>query len=150
MSWYLPVPQYADEATGTTWRVSRAWFDKKPGNYVLEVVSQGRTRALRGAYLRQGRFELVPLDDPELPALRAEAQEGELINRPTGVRWSGRRAETLRFSGQGRPSRPPNAAHAWTFSWVPAAPSRPPQDPSQLRGRHRFQHRPGTDPERAE
>jgi hypothetical protein len=28
MSWYLPVPQYADEATGTTWRVSRAWFDK--------------------------------------------------------------------------------------------------------------------------
>jgi hypothetical protein len=100
MSWYLPVPQYADEATGTTWRVSRAWFDKRPGNYVLEVVSQGRTRALRGAYLRHGRFELVPLDDPELPALRAEAQEGELIayrpHRRAVVRAEGRYIKIFR------------------------------------------------------
>ena len=79
MSWYLPGPQYADEATGTTWRVCRAWFDKRPGNYLLEVQSQGRARALHGAYLRQGHFELVPADDPELPALRAEAQQGELL-----------------------------------------------------------------------
>lgn len=79
MSWYLPVRQYVDEATGTTWRVRRAWFDRRPGDYVLEVLSQGRDRALRGAYLRQGRFELVPPDDPELPALRTEAQQGELI-----------------------------------------------------------------------
>ena len=79
MSWYLPVPQYADEATGTTWRVRRAWFDRRPGDYVLEVLSRDRTRAVRGAYLRQGRFELVPPDDPELPALRAEAQHGEIV-----------------------------------------------------------------------
>jgi hypothetical protein len=76
---HLPGPQYADEARGTTWRVRRAWFDKRPGDYVLEVISQDRTRALRGAYLRHGRFELAPLDDPELPALRAEAQQGDLI-----------------------------------------------------------------------
>ncbi|RKR13706.1 hypothetical protein C8D78_3364 [Arthrobacter oryzae] len=44
MSWYLPVQQYLDEATGTTWRVRRAWFDRRPGDYVLEVLSQGRDR----------------------------------------------------------------------------------------------------------
>ncbi|MDF9750479.1 phosphotransferase [Arthrobacter sp. ES3-54] len=100
MKWYLPVPQYADEATGTTWRVSRAWFDKKPGDYVLEVLSQGRTRALRGAYLRQGRFELAPLDDPGLPSLRAEAQQGELItyrpHRRAVVRGEGRYSKIFR------------------------------------------------------
>ena len=79
MSWYLPVPQYTDEATGITWRVRRAWFDRRPGDYVLEVLSRDRTRAVRGAYLRHGRFELVPPDDPELPALRTEAQHGELV-----------------------------------------------------------------------
>jgi len=79
MSWYLPVQQYADEATGTTWAVRRAWLDRRPGDYVLEVLSRDRTRAVRGAYLRHGRFELVPPDDPELPAMRAEAQHGELV-----------------------------------------------------------------------
>ncbi|MEV5052227.1 hypothetical protein [Arthrobacter sp. LAR12-1-1.1] len=100
MSWYLPAPQYADEATGTTWCVCRAWFDKRPGDYVLEVLSQGRTPALRGAYLRHGRFELVPLDDPELPALRAEAQQGELIayrpHRRAVVRAEGRYIKIFR------------------------------------------------------
>jgi len=79
MSSYLPAPIYTDEATGTTWRVRRAWLDKKPGNYVLEVLSRGPTRAVGGAYLRNGRFDPVPLDDPQLPALRAETQQGELI-----------------------------------------------------------------------
>ncbi len=100
MSWYLPGPQYADEATGTTWRVRRAWFDWRPGNYVLEVLSQGRSRALRGAYLRHGRFELVPLDDPKLPALRAEAEQGELIayrpHRRAVVRAGGRHIKIFR------------------------------------------------------
>ena len=40
------------------------------------------------------RFELVPLDDPELPAMRAEAQQGELIayrpHRRAVVRAEGR------------------------------------------------------------
>ncbi|SFT68727.1 hypothetical protein [Arthrobacter sp. ov118] len=79
MSWYLPGLEYADEATGTTWRVNRAWFDRRPGDYVLEVQDQGQAGAVRGGYLRHGRFELVPLDDPELPALRAEAEQGELV-----------------------------------------------------------------------
>jgi hypothetical protein len=67
---------------------------------VLEVLSQGRTRAVRGAYLRHGRFELVPLDDPKLPALRAEAQQGELIayrpHRRAVVRAEGRYIKIFR------------------------------------------------------
>ncbi|MET4097254.1 hypothetical protein [Arthrobacter sp. UYCu712] len=100
MSWSLPVPQYADDGTGTTWRVRRAWFDRRPGDYVLEVTSQDPTRAIRGAYLRHGRFELVSLDDPELPALSAEAQQGELIayrpHRRAVVRAEGRYIKIFR------------------------------------------------------
>jgi hypothetical protein len=100
MSWYLPEPQYADEATGVSWRVRRAWFDRNPGDYVLEVLGQEGTRALRGAYLRQGRFELVPLDDPKLPALPQEARQGELIayrpHRRAVVRADGRYIKIFR------------------------------------------------------
>jgi hypothetical protein len=81
MIWHPPQSNYFDE-TGTAWRVHRAWHDKKPGEYVLEVLTPGRP-GVRGAHLSQGRFELLPEDDPQLPALRTERQHGEIIcHRP--------------------------------------------------------------------
>ena len=79
MDWTVPVPLSADDDTGTTWQVRRAWRDKTPGCYVLEVLAPG-WRGVRGARLRHGRFELLPLEDPGLPALRAEAQQGEIFS----------------------------------------------------------------------
>ncbi|MDQ0819332.1 aminoglycoside/choline kinase family phosphotransferase [Arthrobacter sp. V4I6] len=77
MNWHPPLSTYTDEA-GTVWRVHRAWHDKKPGEYVLEVVTPGQP-GVRGAHLSSGRFRLLPEDDPELPALRAEREHGEII-----------------------------------------------------------------------
>jgi aminoglycoside/choline kinase family phosphotransferase len=68
----------AHDGAGTAWEVRRAWPYKAPGDYVLEVFTPGRP-GVRGARLRQGHFNLIPLDDPKLPALRAEAEQGELI-----------------------------------------------------------------------
>jgi hypothetical protein len=79
MGWTCLVPLSADDDTATTWQVRRAWPDKTPGEYVLEVLTAGRP-GVRGARLRHGHFELVPLDDPGLPALRAEAEQGEVIS----------------------------------------------------------------------
>ncbi|MGY2744939.1 phosphotransferase [Arthrobacter sp. UYCu723] len=79
MDWPSPVPTSADDDTGTSWLVQRAWPDKTPGEFVLEVLTPGRP-GVRGAHLRHGHFELIPLDDPGLPALRGEAQKGELIS----------------------------------------------------------------------
>ncbi|MCU1533123.1 MAG: hypothetical protein JWO49_2694 [Arthrobacter sp.] len=79
VDWPSPVPLCADDGTGTTWQVQRAWPEKTPGEFVLEVLTPGRP-GVRGARLRHGHFELIPLDDPELPALRGEAQQGELIS----------------------------------------------------------------------
>ncbi len=78
MSWSSPVPLFADDGTGTTWQVQRAWPFWTPGDYVLEVRTPGRP-GVRGAHLRGGHFELIPPDDPRLPALRAETQHGELV-----------------------------------------------------------------------
>jgi hypothetical protein len=78
MNWQPPLSDYADD-TGTAWHVHRAWHDKKPGDYVLEVVTPGRP-GVRAAHLESGHFELLPLDDPELPALRAEAHRGEIVS----------------------------------------------------------------------
>lgn len=78
MDWTSPVPLSADDDAGTAWQVRRAWPDKTPGCYVLEVLAPGLP-GVRGASLRHGHFELIPLDDPELPALRAEAQQGEIF-----------------------------------------------------------------------
>lgn len=77
MIWQPPCPEYSD-ATGTTWQVHRSWHDKEPGDYLLEVTAEGRV-GVRGGRLRQGFFELMPDDDPRLPALQAEAQHGVLI-----------------------------------------------------------------------
>ena len=77
--WPCRVPLSVDDDTGMTWQVRRAWLDKAPGEYVLEVLAAGRP-GVRGAHLRQGHFELIPLDDPGLPALRQEAQQGEVIS----------------------------------------------------------------------
>jgi hypothetical protein len=79
MDWPSPVPLSAVDDTGTSWRVQRAWPDGTPGDYVLEVRTPGRP-GVRGAHLRHGQFELIPPDDPGLPALRAEAQQGEVIS----------------------------------------------------------------------
>jgi hypothetical protein len=79
MDWPSPVPVSADDDTGTSWLVQRAWPDNTPGEFVLEVLTPGRP-GVRGAHLRHGRFELIPLDDPGLPALRGEAQRGVLIS----------------------------------------------------------------------
>lgn len=77
--WPSPIPASADDETGTSWLVQRAWPDTTPGEFVLEVLTPGRS-GVRGAHLRHGQFELVPLDDPGMPALRAEAEQGELIS----------------------------------------------------------------------
>ena len=79
MDWPSAVPASADDATGTSWLVQRAWPEKTPGEFVLEVRTPG-VPGVRGAYLRHGQFELITLDDPGLPALRGEAQQGELIS----------------------------------------------------------------------
>jgi len=93
MGWPSPVPLSADDDTGTTWRIQRAWPDTTPGDYVLEVLTPGQPGA-RGAHLRHGQFELIPPDDPGLPALRAEAQQGEVISyrpyRQAVIRAEGR------------------------------------------------------------
>jgi aminoglycoside/choline kinase family phosphotransferase len=77
MRWHPPLPTYTDDA-GTAWHVHRAWHDKKPANYVLEVLAPGQP-GVRGAQISHGRFALLPEDDPELPALRAEREHGEVI-----------------------------------------------------------------------
>jgi hypothetical protein len=78
-SWPSSVPASADDGTGTSWLVQRAWPEKTPGEFVLEVLAPGLP-GVRGAHLRHGQFELIPPDDPGLPALRREAQHGELIS----------------------------------------------------------------------
>ncbi|CAI3803727.1 phosphotransferase family protein [Pseudarthrobacter sp. MM222] len=79
MDWPSPVPLSADDEAGTTWQVRRAWPVPTPGDYALEVLTPGEP-GVRGARLRQGRFNLIPPDAPKLPALRAEAQKGEVIS----------------------------------------------------------------------
>ena len=79
MNWLPPVPSTAVDKSGRTWQVHRAWPDRIPGNYILEVLTPGRT-GVRAAHLRSGHFELVPRDDPGLPALRAQARRGEVIS----------------------------------------------------------------------
>lgn len=78
MNWHPPLWNYTDDA-GTAWRVRKAWPDKEPGKYLLEVVTAGRP-GVRGAHLSHGNFELLPEDDPELPALRTERQRGEVTS----------------------------------------------------------------------
>lgn len=78
MDWTSPVPLSAEDKSGTTWHVRRAWPDRRPGCYLLEVSTPGQP-GVRGARLRHGHFKLIPLDDPRLPALQVEAQQGELI-----------------------------------------------------------------------
>lgn len=99
MDWPSPVPLSADDDTGTTWQVRRAWSVMTPGDYVLEVMTPGLP-GVRGARLRQGRFKLIPLDDPRLPALLAQAQQGEVISyrpyRQAVVRAEGRYIKIFR------------------------------------------------------
>jgi aminoglycoside/choline kinase family phosphotransferase len=77
MRWHPPLSSYTDDA-GIVWLVHRAWPDRKPGNYVLEVLAPGQP-GVRGAQISRGRFTLLPEDDPELPALRTERKHGEVI-----------------------------------------------------------------------
>ncbi|MCX6497266.1 MAG: hypothetical protein NTU93_00515 [Arthrobacter sp.] len=82
MSWLPPLPKSAVDDSGRTWQVRRAWPDRTPGDYKLEVTSTGEP-GVRAAHLRSGHFELVPRDDPGLPALVVEARHGEIIaHRP--------------------------------------------------------------------
>lgn len=76
-----PLSNYVDDA-GTAWHVHRAWSDKTPGDYVLEVRTPGQP-GVRGAHLRSGHFELLPDYDPGLPAFQEEARHGVVIcHRP--------------------------------------------------------------------
>ena len=79
MNWLPPVPKSAVDNSGRTWQVHRAWPDKTPGDYIAGGHDAGRA-GVRAAHLRSGHFELVPQDDPGLPALRAEARRGEIIS----------------------------------------------------------------------
>ena len=85
MTWHPPLWNYTDDA-GTAWRVRNAWPDMEPGEYLLEVEAAGRP-GVRGAHLSHGHFEILPEDDPGLPALRTERQHGEII-----AHWPYRRA----------------------------------------------------------
>lgn len=85
MSWVPPVPPSAVDASGQTWQIHRAWPAFTPGDYVLEVLAPGQP-GVRGARLRGGRFELLPDDDPGLPALRAEARHGEIVSHRPHIR----------------------------------------------------------------
>jgi hypothetical protein len=102
MDWPSPVPASAEDDTGTSWLVQRAWPDETPGEFVLEVLTPGRS-GVRGAHLRHGKFELMPSDDPGLPALRGEAQQGELISywpyRQAVVRAEGRYIKIFKPGG---------------------------------------------------
>ncbi len=99
MSSTHPVPMDVVDDIGRPWHVVRAWPDKTPGDYLLEVRAQGRT-GVRAAHLRRGHFTLVPEDDPGLPALRAEAQCGEIIahhpHKRALIRAGGRYAKVFR------------------------------------------------------
>ncbi|MDQ0823267.1 hypothetical protein QFZ79_001009 [Arthrobacter sp. V4I6] len=72
------IPRSATDETGASWQILRAWPYRTPGDFTLEVQAPGRP-GVRGARLREGHFELIPLDDPRLPALRAEAQQGVIV-----------------------------------------------------------------------
>jgi hypothetical protein len=93
LDWPSPVPASAEDHTGTTWLIQRAWPDEAPGAFVLEVLTPGQP-GVRGGHLRHGHFELVPLDDPGMPALRGAVQQGVLISywpyRQAVVRAEGR------------------------------------------------------------
>ena len=78
MSWASPIPLSATDETGATWQILRAWPYTTPGDYTLEVRTPDRA-GVRGARLRDGDFQLVPLDDPRLPALYAEAEQGVIV-----------------------------------------------------------------------
>ena len=101
MSWLPPVPPSAVDSAGQTWQIHRAWPAFTPGDYLLEVVTPGQP-GVRGARLRDGRFELLPDDDPGLPALRAEARHGEIVSHRPHIR-AVIRAEALLH--QGLPAR---------------------------------------------
>lgn len=82
MSWLPPVPQTAADQSGRIWHIHRAWPDRTPGDYVLEVAAAG-LQGVRGALLRSGQFELLEGSDPALPALQEEARHGVIIcHRP--------------------------------------------------------------------
>ncbi len=85
MNWLPPVPASAVDTSGRTWAVHRAWPDLIAGGYVLEVVTPGLP-GVQGACLRDGQFELLPGEDPGLPALRAEARHGDVISHRPGIR----------------------------------------------------------------
>ncbi|MCU1553697.1 MAG: Phosphotransferase enzyme family [Arthrobacter sp.] len=78
MTWSSPIPPSATDEAGTTWQILRAWPYRMPGDYTLEVRAAGRP-GVRGAQLRHGQFSLIPPDDPRLPALRAEAEQGVIV-----------------------------------------------------------------------
>lgn len=78
MNWHPPVPLQAIDDTGRPWLVHRAWPDKTPEEYILEVRTPGRT-GVRAAHFRGGRLELVRPDDPGLPCLESEGHLGEII-----------------------------------------------------------------------
>jgi hypothetical protein len=79
MSWLPPVPQTAVDESGRTWHIHRAWADRIPGDYALEVVAPGQ-QGVRGAHLRSGHFELLSGYDPGLPAFQEEAPRGVVIS----------------------------------------------------------------------
>ena len=121
MNWHPPLPEYIDDA-GTAWRVHKAWHDRKPGEYVLEVLTAGRP-GVRGAHLSHGRFDAPARGRPGAagPPDRTGARGNHLPTGPTCGRSSGRRAGTSRSSGPAAQWSPRNAAPRWTILLDPGA-----------------------------
>lgn len=80
MNWHPDIPSFVTDAAGTARQVRRAWPGQVAGEYVLEVLAaeQG-VSGVRAGHLRQGVFAEVPLDDPKLPSLAAEASRGVVV-----------------------------------------------------------------------
>jgi aminoglycoside/choline kinase family phosphotransferase len=79
MTWYPPVPREAVDQAGRRWLVGRAWPERMPGRYVLEVLAPEQP-GVRAAHLQHGLFELVPDGgDVLLPALTSAARLGDVL-----------------------------------------------------------------------
>lgn len=77
MNWHPPVPARVSDG-GDVWRVRRAWPGPSAGEFVLEVRVPARP-GVQAAHFRQGNFDPVPLDDPQIPSLAREAAKGNVI-----------------------------------------------------------------------
>ena len=145
MDWTSPVPLSADDDTGTTWQVRRAWPEKTPGRYVLEVLTPGTARR-PGSPPASRALQTHPAGRSEAARLAGGSAAGG-THLVSALRSGGRPGGgPLHKDLPARPRR--RACRALRTNGHPAGPRHlhNPQNPfSEIPGRHRFQRHPGTD-----